>query len=416
MLCEKVQVGSGRVDIADLEKANEEANGSLDIESLPLTLKKSGSLINTTIVTEYRYVNTMKSPEDITGGYLVELDNNYGTNEPCYFKTENGNVYVVKAPEYASRAEMEYIAALFADMEEAVYSETGYNSKGKHYTEYIDVASFAAVYTVQELMKNWDAYTSSMFFYKDADKDGETAKIYCGPLWDLDNTLGNINFNYDFGQDTSYLWAQNGEFYSYGKLVVRTFAKNLMQHYDFQKSVEKAYAEADDFVQAALAEGGWLEENAEKIYASVVMDRTRWELYDSERWLLSSAGKKTTVKFVHFESYGTAGDTANDTALGFLRYYLSARAEALKSSIGTATAKPPENTTGTTGTAGTTGITGTTGSSVTVGTVGTTGNIAHTPEDNGINYPALAGAAIFGTVTIVICVSIVAFMLNKKKK
>ena len=400
MLCEKVQVGSGRVDIAELEKANEEANEGVDVETLPITHKTSGSLINNTIITEYSYVNTMKSPADITGGYLIELDNNYGTREPCYFKTENGNVYVVKEPEYASRAEVEYIAEIFADMEEAIYSETGYNSKGKHYTEYMDIGSFAAVYTVQELMKNWDAYTSSMFFYKDADKDGVQAKIYCGPLWDLDNTLGNINFNQEYGQDTAYLWAQNGEFYSYGKLVVRTFAKNLMKHYDFQKSVEKAYAEAYEFVNDALAEGGWLEENAEKIYPSVMMDRTRWEMYDSERWLLNSAGHKTGVKFVWFAEYGTASDTENDTALGFLRYYLSARAEALKASIGKATAEPPQNTTGT--------------ASSTNSSTGTTA--AQPPAASGPNYTALISAAIFGALAVVICISVVAVMISKKRK
>ena len=61
--------------------------------------------------------------------------------------------------------------------------------------EYIDMESFAGVYTVQELMKNWDAYTGSMFFFKDADQNGDRAKIYMGPLWDLDNTLGNIRFD-----------------------------------------------------------------------------------------------------------------------------------------------------------------------------------------------------------------------------
>ena len=47
-----------------------------------------------------------------------------------------------------------------------------------------------------------------------------------GPLWDLDNTLGNIRFDKYFFDDTSFLWAQNGVFQNY----VRTFAKNLMEH------------------------------------------------------------------------------------------------------------------------------------------------------------------------------------------
>ena len=347
MICEKVQIDSARVDIADLEKATEKANEGTELGDLPISKMKDGYLIRSTIISEYSYVNNIKNPADITGGYLVELDNNYGTREPCYFKTENGNVYVVKSPEYASRAQVEYIAKLFAEMEEAIYSETGYNKAGKHFSEYMDMESFAAVYTVQELMKNWDAYTSSMFFFKDADKDGVTAKIYMGPLWDLDNTLGNINFNHDYGIDTSYLWAQNGVFQN----VVRTFAKNLMKHYEFQAVNAQVYAEAYGFAENCLASGGWFEETSEKIYASVLMDRTRWETYDSERWLLNSAERKVNVKFVQFAEYGKHDDEEADTALGFMRRYLSERADALLESIGKITAeKPPENTSASTGT------------------------------------------------------------------
>ncbi len=414
MLCEKVQVDGSRVDIAELEKANEEANAGVDIESLNIVKKTSGAVIDNTIVTEYRYVNDMKDPADITGGYLVELDNNYGTREPCYFKTKNGNVYVVKEPEYASQAEMEYIAALFADMEEAIYSDTGYNAKGKHFSEYMDMESFASVYTVQELMKNWDAYTSSMFFFKDADKNGVQEKIYCGPLWDLDNTLGNINFNKEFGTDTAYLWAQNGEY----NQVVRTFAKKLMQHVDFRESVARAYTEAYAFTNEALASGGWLEENSEKIDSSVMMDRLYWKLYDSDSWLLNAAGRKSSVKFVWFETYGAADDTRTDTALGFLRYYLSSRAEALLSSIGAPAEHPPIETSATTTATATTATTATTtDTSDTSGTTATTGTIDVTTEidENPPDKPSVVGYIVVGVVAVA-CVCTAGILFFKKKK
>ena len=411
MICEKVQVDSSRVDIEDLEKATEKANPDVDLEKLISVSKNSGAVVNSTIVKSYKYVSGITDPEDITGGYLVELDNNYGTSEPCYFQTDNGNTYVIKSPEYASRAQVEYIATIFADMEEAIYSDTGYNSKGKHYTEYIDAESFAAVYTVQELMKNWDAYTSSMFFFKDADKDGVQSKIYMGPLWDLDNTLGNINFNKDFGTDTAYLWAQNGVFNN----VVRTFAKNLMKHYDFQKVEEKVYAKAYDAVQQYLTPGDWFQTESELIYDSVIMERTRWEMYNSSRWLLNSYGNKSSVKFVQFADYGKYDDTTQTTALGFMRYYLSERAEALKDSIGKASEKPsgdnqtttPGATTGTTSTtASTTGITSTTGA--------TTGATDPAPAEPTSPNIAIVWGCIIGAAAIGICA--VTFIKTKKKK
>jgi hypothetical protein len=67
---------------------------------------------------------------------------------------------------------------------------------------------------------------------------------------------------------------------------------------------------------------------------------------------------KSSVKFVQFTEYGKWNDAENTTALGFMRYYLSSRAEALKESIGKVTAeKPPAHTTGTT--ASTTGTSAT---------------------------------------------------------
>jgi len=197
--------------------------------------------------------------------------------------------------------------------------------------------SFASVYVVQELMKNWDAYLGSMFFFKDADENGKIAKIYMGPLWDLDNTLGNINFNHEFGKDTDYLWAQDGVFQDY----VRTFAKSLMKQPDFKYEVSLQYATAYSAVQSALDEDGWFAQSVSVIREGGAMDRTRWKLYDSDSWLLSQYGNKSSVKFVQFDSYGSPDDETRDTALGFMRYFLSARADALRTSIGTADVPPP---------------------------------------------------------------------------
>ena len=344
MICEKVHVDEERVDITDLEKANELANPNQALDSFAVKKVTSGALIDDSILTYYTYCDGMKSPADITGGYIVELDNIRGESEPCRFQTVYGNTYVVKYPEFASKAEMEYIAELFADMEEAIFSATGYNAEGIHYSEYIDMESFAGVYTVQEVMKNWDAYLSSMFFFKDVDVNGKTSKIYMGPIWDLDNTLGNINFNYEFGEDTAYLWAQNGEYSTFA----RDFAKKLMSHEDFQAVTAAQFDKAYVAVKEYFAENGWFAETVEEIEEAVMMDRTRWKLYDSAKWLLNSGRGKVSVKFVQFKDYGDPNVEDKTTALGFMRYYIMNRIEALVSLIGSGEAPIVEEETTTT--------------------------------------------------------------------
>ena len=412
MITEKVQVGENRVDIVDLEKANENANGGKSGDEFSIIKQINGEVIDNTILSYYTYASGMKSPEDITGGYIVELDNNRGLGEPCHFVTENGNVYTVKAPEYASKEEMEYIAGLFADMEEAIFSKDGYNRKGIHYSEYMDMESFAGIYTLQELLKNWDAYLSSMFFFKDADVNGERAKIYMGPLWDMDNTLGNIAFNYEFGTDTAYLWAQNGVFQD----VKRDFAKKLMQHTDFRQTVADLYDEAYLLIQDYLKQDGWFDESVEEILPSVMMDRTCWKLYDSASWLLNAAGYKSNVKFVHFTEYGTIRDETKDTALGFLRYYLTERMDALVISIGHGEI-PQNNTPETTETSVTAW---TTTEVITLQTETNTSFVTEQTDDSTSstpiaveNQPNIAMIALIA-VSILVVIGIV-FILKKKK-
>ena len=410
MLCEKVQIDGNRIDVEDLEKATEKANPGRDLSSFAIRTVTSGNLIKNTVLKKYTYCDVMESPEDITGGYLVELDFR-GEEEPCHFVTDNGNIYVVKSPEYASKEEMEYIAGLFADMEEAIYSETGYNNKGVHYSEYIDMESFASVYTVQELMKNWDAYLGSMFFFKDADKNGETAKIYNGPLWDLDNTLGNIRYDKYFFDDTSFLWAQDGVFQNY----TRTFGKKLMTHADFQNTVADKYALAYDAVQDALSEGGWMEEIVAQIGEGVVMERTRWKFYDHDSWLLNASGYKVNnVKFIEFTEYGTPQDNTQNTALGFLRYYLSSRADALLLSIGQKVQEEPPEESSTTSSEQMTTQSTQSSSTESDSAEQTTGEPSATPSDEAISSFALI--AVFGAIFVIFGVSLIFIFVKKRNR
>ena len=408
LICEKVQINSGRVDIKELEKENENKNPGVDFESLPVITVTNGKIISDTILTSYTYSEGIVSPEDITGGYLVELDNMYGYREPARFTTENGNTYVVKSPEFVSKDEMEYIASLFADMEEAIYSSDGYNKKGVHYSEYIDIDSFAAVYTEEELLKNWDAYFSSMFFFKDADSNGKVSKIFMGPIWDMDNILGNLNFG-TYATDTDFLWAQNGKFQNY----VRALAAPLMSHSDFRAVVAEKYDTAYRKVKSYLSETGFINETAKEISASVAMDRIRWETYDSDRWVLSSGGyRKVSTKFVHFPEWGSGLDNEPTTCLGYLRSFLSKRVDSLLVSIGKGKIDPPDDKT--TENVVTTASSELPKTDVTVESSDNTSAVVTTPDNTKGKFTV--GSAIVIAVLVIIVLTSVLFVISKKRK
>ena len=180
LLSEKVEIGSGRVDITDLEEQNEEANEDVDIEELPVELGMTAN------GAAYTYCAGMNSPENITGGYLLEMEFDTRVEaEVCYFTTSRGQNIVVKSPEYASKEEMDYIASLYQEWEDAVYNGGVNPATGKKYTEYVDLRSAAVCYLANEFSKNQDGFQSSTYFYKDVDSD----LMYMGPLWDFDMTL-----------------------------------------------------------------------------------------------------------------------------------------------------------------------------------------------------------------------------------
>ena len=182
LLCEKIEVGQGHVDIADLEEAIDDANQGADLEGMPLAVSKNsyGYL--------YRYVAGAQDPEDITGGYLLELDNAYGTGEACFFETSRG-IFVLKSPELCSQNCMRYIS-------EYVQSALNRFDAGETSDEdgaVLDLDSLARAYLANEFFKNIDAFNTSTYFYKDA---GASA-IVCAPLWDFDTSTGTRKESHD---------------------------------------------------------------------------------------------------------------------------------------------------------------------------------------------------------------------------
>ena len=140
-VCESVEVGENRVEIADLDKLNEDANPGVDIEALPRGGTGAGGTVQDhNAKGSMKWINIPNDPEDITGGYLLEMEFAARYNdEVSGFVSNRGQWVVVKSPEYASEAEVRYIAGLYNEAEEAIYSANGYNSLGKYYTEYFDM-------------------------------------------------------------------------------------------------------------------------------------------------------------------------------------------------------------------------------------------------------------------------------------
>ena len=182
LLTERLEIDNDRVNIRNLEKKTEALNDQ-PLSSYPKIGKKSAENGN------WKGFEIPAEPEDISGGYIIEWEYSKKayTNASSAYRTKKGNTLVIQSPEYASRAQVQYISSFLQSFENAIFAEGGVDPlTGKHYSDLVDFDSLVNKYLINEVSKNYDGNHSSEYFYKPADKDSE--KAFAGPVWDLDNT------------------------------------------------------------------------------------------------------------------------------------------------------------------------------------------------------------------------------------
>lgn len=277
LITEKVEINKNRVDIFDLEEATEDLNPDLDFSTLPAQGfygKYSGSLENT-----QRWYEIPNEPADITGGYLMELElGSRYPNEASGFVTKRSQPVILKSPEYASQAQIEYISGYWQEMEDALYSDTGYNSLGKHYSEYINTLSYARQYLIEEWSGDWDAGITSNYFYKDAN-----GKICAGPIWDFDSAANNVRAGHtisdplQWNAKTRTLWYNALMGNDTVKATPNIYALGF-RHADFVETVESEWK--NNFYHAAQSElNANIDMYIDNIKDAAIMNAIRWDYY-----------------------------------------------------------------------------------------------------------------------------------------
>ena len=203
VLTERMDI-NGSMTVTDLESKTDMPSS----KTKQVQRKKSDPAIAKGIQS-YSYAQDSSVPEgtDITGGYILEIMcGHYGE---CGFKTREGMYVNIKSPAYPTQEMVQYIAGYVQDFENALFSETGYNDEGKHWTEYADVKSYAAQTLIYTFYLNWEIYRTSTYMTKDAN-----SVIKFGPVWDFesgpsvmyDSTIFGVRFGYSEKQQ--YIWFQ----------------------------------------------------------------------------------------------------------------------------------------------------------------------------------------------------------------
>lgn len=269
LLCERVEVGSGRVEITDLDEMNQAALvGQQPGQEWPVQAEPAGGGLLV-----YAKMPFAAAPRELTGGYLLELELKdwFFSEGRCGFVSRQGQAVSIRSPMPASREQAAYVAELYQRLEDILYpSEQA--GEPDLLEQVIDLHSFAQKYLLEEIIKNHDASKTSQYFYKQP--DAVDKRLFAGPAWDYDVSLAGPGFPWGVPEelkDPVGWWANQGA-------EEHAIWAGLYSQPAFRKAVRACYFK--EFVPALqiMLEEGWVCADAERLADSAcIMDALRWQ-------------------------------------------------------------------------------------------------------------------------------------------
>lgn len=237
------------------------------------------------------------SDEDVTGGWLVEVDN-YNTDPHISVKVsdKNQDIWITyKSPEALSEAQEDYLQSQFDAIRDAVYSK---DKTSTEWEELIDMEAMARLYVVREIMHDEEGFHGSFYLHKDR---GDDTKWIAGPVWDFGNSYGNNNrhkFIWDHPQFECFFIDQIYQFPRFQEMVKNVFG-------DFYRNEYPALDNVIDSIASVIS-------------AAAVSDYSRWPSYGTS----NIATKASTLKsYLHdkvdwlTKQWGTTGSADIDATL-----------------------------------------------------------------------------------------------------
>lgn len=200
------------------------------------------------------------------GSFLVSKEWDYRLEEQSlpYVQTESGAALRIH---YAA-LDVKTVERMWQSVEDALAAEDGIDPwTGKHFTELIDMDSWARKYLIEELFGNADASIISQFFYMDGSDDSQ--KIYAGPIWDQDLTFGN-----------KLMWPSYSENMLYAnrsRIAASPWFADLYQKEEFYQYVRHLWCSSVGSLAASLAETG-MDTYFSQYSSASRMNAVRWDL------------------------------------------------------------------------------------------------------------------------------------------
>lgn len=244
LLVGRIEIGEDRFDLKNLPEMTKKSN--------PRSFKEYG-------LTEQRaedgkalraWYDLPRTPKDLTGGYILELTDDYDPDKSRFVSEHNVSM-TLKSQPYASKEQVDYAADLWQEFENALFAEDGVNDKGRHYSEYIDMESFADQWLFYELNEE-NSLGSSVYFYKDSDETGD-GLIHASWMWDLEHSLARssaaaMSWLTSVRNDPDEYWAQFYRHEDFRELVFKEWQEKFLPA--IEKALDPATGEDPDGISS----------------------------------------------------------------------------------------------------------------------------------------------------------------------
>lgn len=247
-----------------------EAGLAYSPESAWVDLYLNGEYAGLYLLSERNEIHPQRVALEENNSFLVSVELGWRLEDQGYpfLETNNGSALRI----HHSSVTETRLRERWQSAENAILAEDGIDPvTGKSWTELIDVDSWVKKYLIEEIFGSVDASAVSQYFYG----DGEQGKIYAGPVWDYDISMGNAAA-WQLSQPEAFfasraklrLWAEDPWFYAlYRKEEFHDLAVEQYRTV-FQPLLE-------EFLDNELTA------YAARIEQAAEIDRYRWQTWDA---------------------------------------------------------------------------------------------------------------------------------------
>ena len=239
--------------------------------------------------------------ENITGGWLVEIDNYRDDPQIRFMEGDTGEEMAItyKTPEELSSAQEQFLRAEMERIDCLVYGD----KNSDELWQYVDMDALAKFYIVQEITDNYESFHGSCYLYRDM---GEGQKWMFGPVWDFGSA-----FNYDKEQ---YLY-EGREWHNHWIPEICKFPKFMervkeiwqwLHYYKYDSVYDYATEFANHITEAAKNDAErWKDKDYGNKDMAGRLRRIKERLTDTEKWLVSQWGEGQPMSVENVENGST---------------------------------------------------------------------------------------------------------------